>query len=138
MWDRISSDPDACKWKKCGYYGQCFYFSARRRWEAAQIVVANHSLVGINAMLPDDSKLFPNAEILVADEGHALDHALTEQIGLTISNRVFNYVFNKLLKVSDKGTYKGLLSQSHNLFPAVEINEERSRVVLDTPQAGSP
>jgi ATP-dependent DNA helicase DinG len=120
MWDRISSDPDACKWKKCGYYGQCFYFSARRRWEAAQIVVANHSLVGINAMLPDDSKLFPNAEILVADEGHALDHALTEQIGLTISNRVFNYVFNKLLKVSDKGTYKGLLSQSHNLFPAVE------------------
>ena len=120
MWDRISSDPDACKWKKCGHYRQCFYFSARRRWEAAQIVVANHSLVGINAMLPDDSKLFPNAEILVADEGHALDHALTEQIGLTISNRVFNYVFNKLLKVGDKGTYKGLLSQSPNLFPAVE------------------
>ncbi len=120
MWDKISSDPDACKWKKCAHYGQCFYFSARRRWESVQIVVANHSLVSINAMLPDDSKLFPHSEILVADEGHALDHALTEQIGLTISNRVFDYVFNKLLKVSDKGSYKGLLSKSPNLFPAVE------------------
>ncbi len=26
LWDRISSDTDACKWNKCGYYGQCFYF----------------------------------------------------------------------------------------------------------------
>jgi len=120
LWDRISSDPDACKWKKCSYYGQCFYFAARRRWAEAQIIVANHSIVGINAMLPEDSKLFPDAEILVVDEGHALDHALTEQIGLNISNRVFDYVFNKLLKSSDKGTYKGLLSQSPNLFPAVE------------------
>ncbi len=120
LWDRISADPDACKWKKCGYYGQCFYFAARRRWAAAQIIVANHSIIGINAMLPEDSKLFPDAEVLIVDEGHALDHALTDQIGLNISNRVFDYVFNKLLKVSDKGTYKGLLSQSPNLFPAVE------------------
>jgi len=119
-WDRISSDPDACKWKKCGHYGQCFYFSARRRWASAQIIIANHSLIGVNAMLSDDMKLFPEAEVLIIDEGHALDHALTDQIGLNISNRVFDYVLNKLLKVSDKGTYKGLLSQSPNLFPAVE------------------
>jgi ATP-dependent DNA helicase DinG len=120
LWDRISSDPDACKWKKCGHFGQCFYFSARRLWAVAQIIVANHSIVGINAMLPEESKLFPDAEILIIDEGHALDHTLTDQIGLNISNRVIDYVLNKLLKVSEKGTYKGLLSQSPNLFPAVE------------------
>ncbi|HTZ18765.1 MAG TPA: ATP-dependent DNA helicase [Dissulfurispiraceae bacterium] len=120
LWDRISSDPDACKWKKCGHFGQCFYFSARRLWESAQIIVANHSIVGINAMMPEDSKLFPDSEILIIDEGHALDHTLTDQIGLNISNRVFDYVLNKLLKVGEKGTYKGLLSQSPNLFPAVE------------------
>ncbi|HMK61588.1 MAG TPA: helicase C-terminal domain-containing protein [Dissulfurispiraceae bacterium] len=119
-WDRIASDPDACKWKKCRHYGQCFYFSARRSWASAQIIIANHSLVGVNAMLPDDLKLFPETEILVVDEGHSLDHAVTDQIGLNISNRVFDYILNKLLKVSDKGTYKGLLSQSPNLFPAVE------------------
>jgi ATP-dependent DNA helicase DinG len=120
FWDRLCADPDACKWKKCGYYGQCFYFSARRRWEAAQIIVANHAIVCIDAMLPDESRLFPNTEVLIFDEGHALDTTLTDQIGLTISNRVFDYVLNKLLRVGERGTYKGLLSQSPQLFPAVE------------------
>jgi ATP-dependent DNA helicase DinG len=120
LWDRLCSDADACKWKKCGHFGQCFYFSARRKWESSQIIVANHAIVCIDAMLPDDFKLFPAAEVLVFDEGHALDSTLTDQIGLTISNRVCDYVLNKLLKVGEKGVYKGLLSQSPHLFPAVE------------------
>ena len=120
FWDRLCADADACKWKKCGHFGQCFYFSARRRWEAAQIIVANHAIVCIDAMLPDESRLFPETEILIFDEGHALDATLTDQVGLTISNRVFDYILNKLLKVGDRGVYKGLLSQSPQLFPAVE------------------
>jgi ATP-dependent DNA helicase DinG len=120
LWDRLSSDADACKWKKCGHYGQCFYFSARRKWETSQIIVANHAIICINAMLPDDYKLFSDSEILVFDEGHALDSTLTDQIGLTISNRTLDYILNKLLKVNEKGVYKGLLSQSPHLFPAVE------------------
>jgi ATP-dependent DNA helicase DinG len=120
LWDRMNSDADACKWKKCGHFGQCFYFSARRKWETSQIIVANHAIVCIDAMLPDDFKLFPASEILVFDEGHALDSTLTDQTGLTISNRVCDYVLNKLLKVGEKGVYKGLLAQSPHLFPAVE------------------
>ena len=120
FWDRLCADADACKWKKCGHYGQCYYFSARRRWEAAQIIVANHAIVCVDAMLPQESKLFPETEVLILDEGHALDTTLTDQIGLTISNRVFDYILNKLLKVGDRGVYKGLLSQSPQLFPAVE------------------
>jgi ATP-dependent DNA helicase DinG len=120
LWDKLNSDADACKWKKCGHYGQCFYFAARRKWETSQIIVANHAIVCIDAMLPDDFKLFPASEILVFDEGHALDSTLTDQVGLTISNRVFEYVLNKFLKTGDKGVYKGLLSQSPHLFPAVE------------------
>jgi ATP-dependent DNA helicase DinG len=120
LWDRLNSDADACKWKKCGHYGQCFYFSARRKWEGSQIIVANHAIVCIDAMLPDDSKLFPASEVLVFDEGHALDPTLTDQVGLTISNRIFEYVLNKFLKVGEKGVYKGLLAQSPHLFPAVE------------------
>jgi len=120
FWDRLCADADACKWKKCGHYGQCFYFAARRKWEEAQIIVANHAIVCIDAMLPDETKLFPETETLVFDEGHALDSTLTDQIGLTISNRICDYVFNRLLRVGDRGVYKGLLSQSPHLFPAVE------------------
>jgi hypothetical protein len=47
IWDRVCSDSDACRGAKCGYYGRCFYFRARKKWETALIVVANHALIGI-------------------------------------------------------------------------------------------
>jgi len=120
LWERVSSDPDACKGKKCSYYNQCFYFKARQRWAKAQVVVANHALISINAMLSDDSKILPNADVLIIDEGHALDSALSEQIGINLSKRGFENILNKLLKLDERGNYKGLLSKSHHLFQIVE------------------
>jgi len=120
LWDRVYSDPDACKGKKCSYYNQCFYFKARNRWGKAQIVVANHALIGINAMLSEESRILPKAEVLIIDEGHALDSALSEQIGINLSKRGFENILNKLLKLDERGNYKGLLSKSHHLFQIVE------------------
>lgn len=120
IWSELCSDPDACKGKRCGYYNQCFYFKARHGWEEAQIVVTNHTLIGINAMLPEDTKILPHVDILIIDEGHALDHVLSEQIGVTLSKRGFEKILNGLLKVDEKGVYRGLLSKSLHLFSVVE------------------
>jgi len=120
IWKDIYSEADACRGKKCSYYNQCFYFKARQRWGKAQIVVANHALIGINAMLSEDSKILPDADVLVIDEGHALDNALSEQIGINLSKRGFENILNKLLKPDERGNYKGLLSKSQNLFSVVE------------------
>ncbi len=120
IWDRVCSDADACKGLKCGLYGKCFYFSAREKWEKAQVVVANHALVGINAMLAGDAKILPAADVLVADEAHALDHVLSEVAGITLSNRGFDYILSRFLRPDEKGTYKGLLSQSPHLFTEFE------------------
>lgn len=120
VWDRVCSDADACKGVKCGYYGRCFYFSARQKWEKAQIVAANHALVGVDALLAGDSKILPHADILIIDEAHALDHVLSEVAGVTLSNRGFENILNRLLKTDERGIYKGLLSQSPQLFNSVE------------------
>jgi len=119
IWDKVCSDSDACKGARCGYYSQCFYFRARKRWEMAQIVVANHALIGINSMLTDNSRMLPHAEVLVIDEAHALDSVLSEVIGITLSNRGFGNIIGRLLKLDERGTYKGLLSGSPHLFPSV-------------------
>jgi ATP-dependent DNA helicase DinG len=71
-------------------------------------------------MMPEDAKILPKADILVVDEGHALDSVLCDQIGITLSARGIDYIFNKLLKVDHRGVYKGLLAQSPALFSAVE------------------
>lgn len=120
IWESVCSDADACRAKKCSYYRDCHYFIARQRWEKAQIVVANHALTALNAMMTDDARILPRAEILVVDEGHALDSVLCDQIGITLSARGIDYIFNKLLRTDHRGIYKGLLSQSPALFEPIE------------------
>lgn len=126
IWNDIYSDPDACRVRKCGYYSQCFYFKTRQRWGKTQIVVANHALVGINAMLSEGSKILPQADVLIIDEGHALDSVLSAQIGMTLSRRGFENILNRLLKLDERESYKGLLAKSTHLFPVVisRLNEQ--------------
>jgi ATP-dependent DNA helicase DinG len=120
IWENVCSDADACRSKKCSYYRQCHYFLARQRWEKARLIVANHALTVLSSMMPEDSKILPKADVLVVDEGHGLDNVLCDQIGLTLSARGIDHILNKLLKVDQRGVYKGLLSQSPALFSAVE------------------
>ncbi|MBI5639386.1 MAG: ATP-dependent DNA helicase [Nitrospirae bacterium] len=120
IWERVLSDADACRGKRCMHFDKCFYFRARRRCEKAQIVVANHAITAINAMLSEDAAILPEAEVLILDEAHALDHSLSDQIGLSLSRRAFENIINRLLRLGDRGTYKGLLANSPNLFPVVE------------------
>jgi ATP-dependent DNA helicase DinG len=120
LWEKVYADADACSYKKCGYFNRCFYYKARQRWEKAQIVVANHALTGINAMLQYDSKILPDAEVLVIDEAHALDQVVSDQVGITLSRRTLETTLNRLLRLGDRGTYKGLLCNCPDLFPPVE------------------
>ncbi len=120
IWEKICSDADACKGMKCSHYRQCFYFRARQRWEKAQIIVANHALIGINGMLVENSRILPEAEVMIIDEAHALDHVLSEVIGSTLSNKGFENILNRLLKMDERGHYRGLLSKSPHLFTVLE------------------
>jgi len=120
IWDRVCSDADACRGKKCGYLRGCSYFAARRKWEAADILVTNHALLAVNAMLDDDKKLLPPSEALVIDEAHSLDSVVSDQIGIDLSEGGMERIFNKLLKVDQRGVYKGHLSKSPELFSDVE------------------
>jgi len=120
IWDRICSNADACKGKKCQYYKDCYYFMARRQWAHSQVVVTNHALLALNCMMQDDAGILPEADVLVIDEAHALDTVFSEQIGIRISNRGIEHLFNRLLKTDERGHYRGLLSKSPILFPLVE------------------
>jgi ATP-dependent DNA helicase DinG len=120
VWEKVCSDSDACRGNKCTYSRDCYYFKARRKWESAQVVVTNHALLTINAMMPDDKKILPKAEVLVIDEAHALDSIVSEQIGLNLSDRGLEKILTKFLRVDQRGIYKGLLSKTPALFRDVE------------------
>ncbi len=72
-WRRLTVDHRQCTNRRCGHFGACAFFRARRDLEQADIIVANHDLVladlslGGGVVLPD-----PGDCIHVFDEAHHL------------------------------------------------------------------
>ncbi|MCW4152832.1 ATP-dependent DNA helicase DinG [Halomonas sp. 18H] len=77
-WRKLTVDHRQCTNRRCGHFGACAFFRARRHLDTADIIVANHDLVladlalGGGVVLPD-----PGDCLYVFDEGHHLpDKAL--------------------------------------------------------------
>ncbi len=78
-WRRLTIDHRQCTNRRCGHFGACAFFRARRDLENADIIVANHDLVLADLSLGGGVVLPPPGDcIYVFDEGHHLpDKALT-------------------------------------------------------------
>ncbi|SHF63691.1 ATP-dependent DNA helicase DinG [Modicisalibacter ilicicola DSM 19980] len=77
-WRQLTTDHRQCTNRRCGHFGACAFFRARRHLDQADIIVANHDLVladlslGGGVVLPS-----PKECIYIFDEGHHLpDKAL--------------------------------------------------------------
>lgn len=102
VWDLARSDADNCLGRKCPTYKECFYQSARRELEKANLIICNHALffadlalrvrgaaggggggggggaAGIKAILP-------NYDHVIFDEAHNLEDAACDHFGLSLS-----------------------------------------------------
>src|SRR5690606_19786368 len=69
-WRRLTVDHRQCTNRRCGHFGACAFFRARRGLDEADVIVANHDLVladlalGGGRVLPDPAEC-----IYVFDEG---------------------------------------------------------------------
>jgi ATP-dependent DNA helicase DinG len=115
VWDEVVSDSDVCLRAKCPHFEQCFYQKARRDAAAADIVVANHSLLFSDLAVRRAAGNYTAAAVLppykrvILDEAHNLEDAATEHLGATVTRRGVLRVLNRLDK---RG--KGLLSAFEN------------------------
>lgn len=82
-WDfELCSHKDYCSPIKCRTYGECYVHLARKKAEAADIVVVNHAL--LCADLESDGGLLPDYQYLVIDEAHNFEEAATKSFGLEL------------------------------------------------------
>ena len=111
IWDEVVSDGDVCLRAKCPHFEQCFYQQARRDAAAADVVVANHSLLfsdlAVRRVAGNYSApaVLPPYKRVILDEAHNLEDAATEHLGATVTRRGVFRVLNRLDK---RG--KGLLA----------------------------
>lgn len=68
FWSNLASSSEDCFGPACKYYKECFYFKQKRKIEKSLIVVTNHSLLIRDLKMR--SKLLPDYDYLVIDEGH--------------------------------------------------------------------
>lgn len=84
VWSRLSAEDEDCSLHRCQAQmeGTCPYFKARKKAEAAHIVISNHALLVSDAV--SDNAVLPNYKYLIADEAHQLEDAVTNGLSIRI------------------------------------------------------
>jgi ATP-dependent DNA helicase DinG len=83
----VVSGSDTRVGSRCPHYEQCFVTQARRRAEAASIVVTNHHLFFADLALrgPHPGRVLPDYDAVVFDEAHQIEDVATAFFGERIS-----------------------------------------------------
>jgi ATP-dependent DNA helicase DinG len=86
---RITTDARHCMGRECPFVKQCFAERAKARAKEADVVIANHHLVLLDAALRAQSDggvtLLPEREVLILDEAHHLEETATSVFGIDIT-----------------------------------------------------
>ena len=109
IWDEVCADANACLRRDCDFHQSCYYFQARKRWENAKILVANHALVAMDSALFDltGESLLPKADILVLDEAHRLDEVFSEVFTAQLTQLGLERLVGKLIGRSSSADADG-------------------------------
>ena len=108
LWDKVSSEHGNCRGRKCPHFRDCFYWRARRRLEAADIIIANHALLFSDLVLKDQgAQLLPNYRHVIIDEAHNVERVAEDHFGIHITNHRIRFLLDGL---HNPRTHKGLLS----------------------------
>ena len=152
IWDEVSAEPDLCQRFKCTHFEKCFVFKARRIAAEADVIVVNHHLLLSDVAVRrasgnwGDSAVLPAYSRLVVDEGHHLEDAAANHLGVAVTRRGLQRLFGRLERrgrgllpalVSRLNAQRDLISVAsmdlveERLAPAVRSAREKSTLLFD-------
>ncbi|MCX7784871.1 MAG: hypothetical protein N2201_01375 [candidate division WOR-3 bacterium] len=115
--EKICREGDICKFQKCEYYNDCYYFRARKEWLNADILVTNHALFFAN--VEANFYILPKFDAVIFDEAHRLEEVAAQFFGIEISNfglqRMLNTIYNP--------------RNNTGLIAHLEISQEQKRTI---------
>lgn len=86
---RVTSTIDNCLGGQCSELDACFVLKARRKAQAARIVVVNHHLLlaDLNLKEAGFGELLPGADSVIVDEAHLLPEIAQQFFDVSVSSR---------------------------------------------------
>lgn len=110
VWRNVCTEHGNCFGPKCPFFSKCFYWKARKKWEKADILVANHALFlsDLKMKIEGDIEngILPIYSALVVDEAHQLETNAGKHLGTRVTESGIKYFLNRLFN-PDNG--RGLL-----------------------------
>ncbi len=108
IWDSVQSDQGNCLGRRCPNFEPCFYQSARRQMEGANLLVCNHALFFSDlAMRVNGMGFLPAHHHVILDEAHAIEDVASDHFGLAASESRITHFLRSLWSARTK---KGILA----------------------------
>ncbi len=127
VWDLARSDADNCMGRKCPKYNECFYQSARRQAESANLLICNHALFFSDLALREGgASILPDYHHVILDEAHNIEDVASEHFGVHVSEGRVAFLLRQLY---DARRRKGYLANLHTLLTASEAHELVTRAI---------
>ena len=131
VWNLVCCEAGNCGGPKCPFFRNCFYYQARRTWETADIIIANHALfftdLAMRGEEGGESPLLPNYGAVMIDEAHTLENNAADHLGLHVSKNALIGMLNRLYN-SDSA--RGLLMKpgAEKLAARALVSDARDEV----------
>ena len=152
VWDEVAAEPDLCQRFQCRHFEKCFVFKARRIAAEADVIVVNHHLLLSDVAVRRasnnwaDGAVLPAYSRLVIDEGHHLEDAAANHLGVSVTRRGLQRLFSRLERrgrgllpalIAKLSSARDLMSVAsvdlveERLAPAVRGAREKSTLLFD-------
>lgn len=128
VWDKVQSDSANCMGRKCTRYEQCFYQTARREMEGANILVCNHALFFSDlALRAAEAGFLPEYQHVIIDEAHNVEEVAAEHFGVSLGEGRVNHLLRTLYDTRGKGYLPHLallIQDSQMVEQAIQLVEQ--------------
>ncbi len=127
VWDSVRSDSTNCMGRRCSHYNECFYQSARREMEGANLLICNHALFFSDlALRANGTGFLPKYDHVILDEAHGVEDAAADHFGLRLTEGRVSFLLRALYQ---QKTGKGYLSHLQLAAGDIESIERAAALV---------
>lgn len=122
VWDKVQSDSGNCMGRKCPNHKECYYQSARRELEGANLLVCNHALFFSDlALRAQEVGFLPKYHHVILDEAHNVEDVAADHFGISLSEGRVRHLLTTLYHPKTGRGYLPQLGLMANDSESVEL-----------------
>jgi ATP-dependent DNA helicase DinG len=138
IWEQVCAESDTCTRIHCPFFGECFFYKARRKASSADILIVNHHLLMADLAVRsrmesyDRPAVLPRFHRIIFDEAQHLEDVATSYFGFQISKYGFIKQLRRLQssKKAAKGVLPFLYAKLRSLEGSGEIRQVSEALAL--------